>query len=49
MDFDEKYGKRVENLQKMGYFNRNDDVLSLSESGFEVSNSILEQILDFDY
>ena len=49
VDFDEKYGKRVENLQKMGYFNRNDDVLSLSESGFEVSNSILEQILDFDY
>ena len=49
IDFDEKYGEKVEKYAKMGYFLQNDDVVALSESGFEVSNSILAQILDFDY
>ena len=49
IDFDKKYGEKVEKYAKMGYFLQNDDVVALSESGFEVSNSILAQILDFDY
>jgi oxygen-independent coproporphyrinogen-3 oxidase len=49
VNFDEKYGQKVKNLEKMGYFWQNDEVAALSESGFEVSNSILAQILDFDY
>ena len=49
IDFDEKYGKKVENLEKMGYFFQNDDRIVLNERGFEVSNVILAQILDFDY
>ena len=49
IDFDEKYGEKVEKYAKMGYFLKNDDIVALSESGFEVSNSILAQILDFDY
>ena len=49
VDFDEKYGEKVKKLEKLGYFLQNDEVLALSESGFEVSNSILAQILDFDY
>ncbi len=49
VDFDEKYGSAVEKFEKMGYFARNDDRVALNEKGFEVSNSILEQILDFDY
>lgn len=48
-DFDEKYGKKIENLEKMGYFSQNGENISLSERGFEVSNAILEEILDFDY
>ena len=49
VNFDEKYGEKVKKLEKLGYFLQNDEVLALSESGFEVSNSILAQILDFDY
>ena len=49
VDFDQKYGKKIENLAKMGYFSKNNERLALSESGFEVSNMILAQILDFDY
>ena len=49
IDFDEKYGKNIEKLEKMGYLLQNDDRISLNERGFEVSNSILEEILDFDY
>jgi oxygen-independent coproporphyrinogen-3 oxidase len=49
IDFDEKYGKKIEKYTKMGYFLQNGDVVALSEGGFEVSNSILAQILDFDY
>jgi len=43
---DEKYGERVKKLEKAGYFSRNDDVLALNERGFEVSNSIISEILD---
>ena len=49
INFDEKYGKRVEKYTKMGYFCENGDCLSLSEKGFEVSNAILTELLDFDY
>ena len=49
IDFDEKYGKKVENLAKMGYFSQNSDRVVLNERGFEVSNMLLAQILDFDY
>ena len=49
VDFDEKYGKRVEKFKKMGYFCEKGDALALTESGFEVSNAILTEILDFDY
>ncbi len=49
VNFDEKYGSAVEKFDKIGYFARNDDRVALNERGFEVSNSILEQILDFDY
>ena len=49
IDFDQKYGKKVEKLEKMGYVLQNDKYLSLTEQGFEVSNMILAEILDFDY
>ena len=49
VDFDEKYGKKVEKFKKMGYFCEKGDALALTESGFEVSNAILTEILDFDY
>ena len=49
IDFDEKYGKKVEFLEKMSYLSQNDNRVALNESGFAVSNSILAQILDFDY
>ena len=49
IDFDQKYGKKVEKLEKMGYVLQNDEYLSLNEQGFEVSNMILAEILDFDY
>lgn len=48
IDFDAKYGKKIEKIQNIGYFLQNDEYLILSERGFEVSNSILTQILDFD-
>ena len=47
--FDEKYGKKIKNLEKLGYFSQNDERVSLNEQGFCVSNMILAQILDFDY
>ena len=49
IDFDEKYGEKVKNCEKLGYFLQNDEFVALNERGFEVSNSILAQILDFDY
>ena len=49
VDFDKKYGKKVEKFKKMGYFCEKGDTLALTERGFEVSNAILTEILDFDY
>ena len=49
VDFDSKYGEKVKKLEKLGYFLQNDEFLALNERGFEVNNSILAQILDFDY
>ncbi len=49
VNFDEKYGKKIENLEKMEYFLQNDERVVLNERGFEVSNMLLAQILDFDY
>ncbi|MBR3844970.1 MAG: radical SAM family heme chaperone HemW [Clostridia bacterium] len=49
VDFDEKYGKKVEKFKKLGYFCEKGDALALTERGFEVSNAILTEILDFDY
>ena len=47
--FDEKYGEKMEKFKKMGYFCEKGDALALTERGFEVSNAILTEILDFDY
>jgi oxygen-independent coproporphyrinogen-3 oxidase len=49
IDFDEKYGEKVKKLEKLEYFSQNGQNLALNERGFEVSNMILAQILDFDY
>ncbi len=49
IDFDEKYGEKVKKLEKLDYFSQNGQNLALNERGFEVSNMILAQILDFDY
>ena len=49
IDFDEKYGEKIEKYVKMGYFLKNGDTVALSENGFEVSNMILAEFLDFDY
>ena len=49
IDFDEKYGEKVKKLEKLEYFLQNGQNLALNERGFEVSNMILAQILDFDY
>lgn len=49
VEFDEKYGEKVEKFKKMGYFCEKGDALALTERGFEVSNAILTEILDFDY
>ena len=48
VDFDEKYGEKILKLEKTGYFLLNGDNIALSERGFEVSNSILAEILDFE-
>jgi oxygen-independent coproporphyrinogen-3 oxidase len=49
VDFDEKYGEKIKMIEKLGYFSQNGQNLALNERGFEVSNMILAQILDFDY
>ena len=49
IDFDEKYGQKIENLKSAGYIFENETRVMLTERGFEVSNSILSEILDFDY
>jgi oxygen-independent coproporphyrinogen-3 oxidase len=48
-DFDDKYAKRIEKFKKAGYFYEEKDIVALNERGFEVSNAILSEILDFDY
>ncbi len=49
IDFDEKYGSKIEKFGNAGYIFENGDRVMLTERGFEVSNSILSEILDFDY
>ena len=49
VNFDEKYGERVSKFAKMGYFCEENGRISLSERGFEVSNAILGEILNFDF
>ena len=49
VEFDEKCGEKVEKFKKLGYFCEKGDALALTERGFEVSNAILTEILDFDY
>ena len=49
IDFDEKYGEKIKKLEKLEYFSQNGQKIALNERGFEVSNMILAQILDFDY
>ena len=48
IDFDEKYGEKILKLEKTGYFLQNGDNITLSERGFEVSNAILSEILEFE-
>lgn len=48
-DFGEKYGPKIEKFKNAGYIFENGDRLMLTERGFEVSNSILSEILDFNY
>jgi oxygen-independent coproporphyrinogen-3 oxidase len=48
-DFDEKYGPKIEKFKNAGYIFENGDSVMLTERGFEVSNSILSEILDFNY
>ena len=47
-DFEESYGKRIAEFIKMGYVCDKNGRIALSERGFEVSNSILASLLDFD-
>ncbi len=49
IDFDEKYGEKLQKIDKMGYLSKNNDRVALNERGFEVSNTILAEILEFDY
>ena len=49
LDFDEKYGKKIQKLAQFFKKSEDQDRVCLNESGFAVSNSILAQILDFDY
>lgn len=49
VNFDEKYGEKIEKFKKSGYFCEKGDRVALTEGGFEVSNLILSEILDFDY
>lgn len=49
LDFDEKYGEKIQKLVQFFKKSEDQDRVCLNESGFAVSNSILAQILDFDY
>ena len=44
-----KYGEKIEKFKKSGCFCEKGDRVALTEGGFEVSNLILSEILDFDY
>ena len=48
-DFDEKYGKKLNEIEKSLYINEDFEKFALNEHGFSVSNIILAKILDFDY
>ena len=49
LDFDEKYGKKLNEIEKSLYINDDRERFALNERGFLVSNMILAKILDFDY
>lgn len=49
VDFNEKYGENIEKYGKMGYFCTQDDRVALTERGFEVSNALFAEILNFDF
>ena len=49
IDFDEKYGKRLTEQKKAAFIIDTVERFALNERGFEVSNSILVELLDFDY
>ena len=49
IDFDEKYGKKLTEQKKAAFIIDTDERFCLNERGFEVSNSILIELLDFDY
>ena len=49
IDFDEKYGKKLSEREKLSFISENGDRFALNERGFQVSNMILSLILDFDY
>ena len=46
IDFDKKYGKKLKKLEKLSYIDNNEERVALNERGFEVSNSIISEILD---
>lgn len=49
IDFDEKYGEKLKELEKLSYIENNEERVTLNERGFELSNAIISEILDFDY
>ena len=49
IDFDAKYGEKISNLNQFFSTKGTDERVALNERGFEVSNMLLAQILDFDY
>ena len=49
IDFDEKYGSKLNSLKEFISISENGDRIALNERGFQVSNTILAHILDFKY
>lgn len=47
--FDEKYGEKIGELQRLSLIHDDGNRVALNERSFLVSNMILAQILDFDY
>ncbi len=47
--FDEKYASKMQKFIDRGYIYANEDRVCLGERGFEVSNTILAELLDFDF